>query len=304
MSMYIYTYIYFHTVVQEVLYLFFPDGQTEGRAHVREEDEWRAPLSVRGWEEGLAGGEGKGKKEEEEPLIHCQSSSCAFFCPWWRMHRHLHGCIDWFLKLPPHTHMLFLFFFFHPGHPLPETAAAELHPDVPSKPGPWAGDEGAESGAGEQGHGGLWGAQRQQRHPLWGDHRHWDLDTHTHKRTCSNMSTETHRNTHTTILNSSTWLHLDHWALTTYHCQNKNCPKVNSHSNQSSQGVRPWSFQWVPSQSKASTKTSFLLLKKQFFQKCFFRRPRSNQGIEQRRELKAKNVTTRPSGVALFPSST
>lgn len=54
----------------------------------------------------------------------------------------------------------------HPGHPLPEAAAAELHPDVPSEPRPGAGDEGAECGAGEQGHGRLRGSQWQQRHPL------------------------------------------------------------------------------------------------------------------------------------------
>lgn len=58
------------------------------------------------------------------------------------------------------------------GDPLPEAAAAELHPDVPPEPGPRASDEGAESGAGEQGHGGLRGPQWQQRHPLRGNHCH------------------------------------------------------------------------------------------------------------------------------------
>lgn len=52
-----------------------------------------------------------------------------------------------------------------PGDPLPKAAAAELHPDVSAQPRPGASDEGAEPGAGEQGHG-LRGPQRQQRHPL------------------------------------------------------------------------------------------------------------------------------------------
>lgn len=60
-----------------------------------------------------------------------------------------------------------MFFFpLNTGDPLPEAAAAELHPYVPSQPGSRAGDEGAESGAGEQGHGGLRDPQWQQRHPL------------------------------------------------------------------------------------------------------------------------------------------
>lgn len=74
----------------------------------------------------------------------------------------------------PHEHRLFLLTFV--GDPIPETAAAELHPDVPQEPGSWAGDERAESGAGEPGHWRLWGSQWQQRHSLWGNHRHWDLD--------------------------------------------------------------------------------------------------------------------------------
>ena len=111
----------------------------------------------------------------------------------------------------------------HAGNPLPEAAAAELHPDVPSKPGSWAGDEGAESGAGEQGHGGLWGPQWQQRHPLWGNHRHWDLNTHTLSHTNSNTCTETwkhnsqktkHGPSRPNTALSSTWLYLDHWAST------------------------------------------------------------------------------------------
>lgn len=64
------------------------------------------------------------------------------------------------------THLPTYYCPVHPGNPLPKAAAAELHPDVSSQPRSGASDAGAEPGAGEQGHGGLRGPQRQQRHPL------------------------------------------------------------------------------------------------------------------------------------------
>lgn len=54
---------------------------------------------------------------------------------------------DFVLLLKPSEHFLSFTFYSFPsltvGNLLPETAAAELHPDVPSKPGSGACDEGA-----------------------------------------------------------------------------------------------------------------------------------------------------------------